>query len=123
MVEKVTNAEAPISTFRGRLDIYNYKFAAKDQPEVQKTVIAPRYSERLSNKINKSFRPTKQAASSTTSLLGTKRKADDFQNNTPAGGPDMAHPGLHKQTNIESSPTGEFKLAGTDTETSLLERS
>lgn len=85
MAEDLADGEAmpPLSSFRGRLDIHNFKFTPRpgDQAEAQKSAGAmPRFSERLLSKIDKSFKLTKPDANSKTTSLGTKkRKVNDVK--------------------------------------------
>lgn len=74
----------PVSSFRGRLDILNFQYAARDQPGSQTTVTTTRSSQRLSSRIDKTFKPTKQDATNKISSKGArKRKADELQEITP----------------------------------------
>lgn len=119
-------ADPPLSSFKGRLDIHTFKFSAREQLEAQKIAIIPRSSKRLSSKIDTSFKPTKHdATSKTSSLRNKKRKVDDLQDNAPVRDTVKTKESLHGQTEMESSSSNSFKLAedGQGSKTLFFERS
>lgn len=127
MAEKTLSDEVipPPSSFRGRLDIHNFKFTAEDQPETHKTVTMTRCSERLSSKIHKSFKPTKHNVDSKKLSPGTKkRKAEDYQNTHLLETTSITSV-LRGEADAESSSSEIPKpiQACTDRETSLSGRS
>lgn len=94
----------PLSSFRGRLDILNFKYAARDQQLVHETTTTTRCSQRLSSKIDKTFKPTKHDANSKLPSKGArKRKADDIQDVNPPKGRTTTRGGLRGQAEMKLS--------------------
>lgn len=98
-----------LSSFRGRLDILNFKYAARDQQGAQETITSTRSSQRLSSKIDKTFKPTKHDVNSNIASKGArKRKADQFHDINPPEGRTTTRASLRGQA--EMKPSSETLL-------------
>lgn len=113
----------PLSSFRGRLDIVNFKYAARDQQVVHETTTTTRCSQRLSSKIDKTFKPTKHDANSKIASKGAnKRKADELQDVNPPQARATTRGSLRGQAEMKPSSETilDLKYAGPNDDTPNL---